>query len=506
VDLRTYLTILRRRKAVIAVTTVAALLAAAIGTLLMPPVYAATTTLRVTTAASLSGDSVSYDSIMYATRLLNTYAKIATGDSALDELSRRLALGQRPKVRVDVPANSELIRISVESRDPAVAAEATRTLVDILMARAREAPTTAAQGARQALAARLAQMDDELRAARAAGQELPGSDASGAATATRRSLELLEERYARLADQYERARLAEAVRSEPLSVLEPATVPEAPVSPGRALTIAVALLLGLVGGTGLAFLIEHLDPRLYTARHIEDVVNLSVLGAVPATPRARPGGLFDPDSPAQEAIRRVRARVLESDRDASRRSVLVTSAEPGEGKSTVAANLAVSIAQTGRATVVVDGDLRLPAQHRIFDLPNEVGLSSVLRRDATVAAALQASQFAGVRVITSGPTPPNPAELLGSSEMVAVLAELAGSFDVIVLDAPSLLAVADALVLARAVDGVVLVVGRAQARAETVRAAREELISARARSIGVVVNRAELDASHAYYRRVAVGA
>src|SRR2546422_8756807 len=106
----------------------------------MPPVYTAATTLRIIAAANLSGDSVSFDSIMYATRLQNTYAKIATSDGLLDELARRLGLNERPKVRVEVPANSELMQISVESRDPVLAAQAASALAEILMARAREAP------------------------------------------------------------------------------------------------------------------------------------------------------------------------------------------------------------------------------------------------------------------------------------------------------------------------------------------------------------------------------
>ena len=275
-ELRTYLAILDRRRWVIAITAAATLLVAAIGTLLMPPVYTAATTLRIIAAANLSGDYVSFDSIMYATRLQNTYAKIATSDGLLDELARRLGLNERPKVRVEVPANSELMQISVESRDPVLAAQAASALAEILMARAREAPTTAAQSARQALAGRLAELEGELEGARGADQALAG--ASGAALA-RRSLELKEERYARLADQYERARLAEALRPDLMSVLEPASVPEAPTRPRKALNLAVALLLGLVGGVGMAFLVERLDTRLYTARRIEEVVDLSILGA-----------------------------------------------------------------------------------------------------------------------------------------------------------------------------------------------------------------------------------
>jgi polysaccharide biosynthesis transport protein len=273
-----------------------------------------------------------------------------------------------------------------------------------------------------------------------------------------------------------------------------------------ALNLAVALVLGLVGGVGVALVIENLDARLYTARHIEEVVDQSIVAAIPAASASRRSALFDVNSPQHEALRRVRTHLLTANGGAPPHTMLVTSAEPEEGKSTVVANLAAVIAQAGLTVAVVDGDLRVPALHRIFGLPNEIGLSSVLRREATWDQVIQASHVPGVDVITSGPTPPNAAELLGSCEMAALIEQLVRQVDVVLLDAPALLTVADALVLAQAVEGVLLVVGRAQARAEAVRAARDQVINARVKSVGVVINRAEQDTSYGHYRRAAARA
>jgi non-specific protein-tyrosine kinase len=155
------------------------------------------------------------------------------------------------------------------------------------------------------------------------------------------------------------------------------------------------------------------------------------------------------------------------------------------------ANLAFAIAQSGRRVVVVDGDLRRPALHELFGLSNEMGLSSVLKQELSLDEAVQSSRMPGVQVLTSGPLPHNPAEWLNSPQMAALIERLGHQCDMVLVDAPALLAVTDAAVLAPTVDGVLLVVERTQARREAVRAARQQLVDVKARWVGLVVNRAE---------------
>ena len=156
------------------------------------------------------------------------------------------------------------------------------------------------------------------------------------------------------------------------------------------------------------------------------------------------------------------------------------------------------MAQSGRNVLVVDADLRLPTIHKLFNMPNDAGLSNVLKHEARINEVVKHSPVPGVFVLTSGPTPPNPSELLGSSLMANLIKQMAQSFDIVLLDAPALLAVTDAGVLAQAVDGVMLVVSRAQAAQEAVRAARQQLDDVKAPTVGVVVNRAEQDSVHRY--------
>jgi succinoglycan biosynthesis transport protein ExoP len=286
-----------------------------------------------------------------------------------------------------------------------------------------------------------------------------------------------------------------------VSVIEPAFAPSAPSKPPTKRNIALGFMVGLAGGIGLAFLFENLDTTLYTTEQIKEVAELSTLGKIPTARRQRQVTFFNGNSPQGEAFRRLRTHIFTLDQGMPLQTLLVTSAEPREGKSTIVANLALAIAQSGRKVIVVDGDLRRPTLHRIFDLSNEIGLSSILKQEATLDEAAQDSKIAGVQVLTSGPLPSNPAELLGSPQMTALIEQLAQQFDMVLLDTPSLLAVTDAAVLAPTVDGVVLVVGRAQAQREAVRAAHQQLVYVKARSIGVVVNRAEQDGSYYYYHR-----
>jgi len=293
----------------------------------------------------------------------------------------------------------------------------------------------------------------------------------------------------------------EVIRANTLAVVEPAVTPRAPSKPRKALNIGLGFMVGLAGGVGLAFLFENLDTTLHTTQQIEEVVTLSTLGKIPAAKRQQQVALFNGNSPQGEALRCLRTNIFALDHDVHLQTLLVTSAQPREGKSTIVAGLAFAIAQSGRTVIVADGDLRLPTLHKTFDLPNEIGLSSILEQKATLDEAVQESNIPGVQVLTSGPLPSNPAELLDSPQMAALIEQLAQQFDMVLLDAPSLLAVTDAAVLAPVVDGVVLVVGRTQAQREAVQAACQQLADVKARSIGVVVNRAEQDGRYTYYHR-----
>ncbi|MBV9544237.1 MAG: hypothetical protein JOY61_07650, partial [Chloroflexi bacterium] len=342
-ELRSYLAILRRRWRIIAITAVVTLAVVGIGTLLMRPLYVASTTLRFSNAANLATDSVSSDSVMYVTRVMNTYSRLATTERVLDDVRGRLGMRQAPQVKVDLPANTDLMVISVQNEDPSVAAAAANAVADILVADIAQLESSPAASARETLGGQLSELQNEL-------QQAPGATDATA----RGTLDLKQQQFARLSDQYERARLLETLRAESISVLEPARVPETPALPRRALNMAIALVVGLVGGTALAFVVENLDTRVYTTRHLEEVVEESILAALPVAPISRSQTFFQTNSPELEALRRVSTELFDPRHTASPRVVLVTSAVPEEGKSTVVANLGVLFATSGRTVAIVD--------------------------------------------------------------------------------------------------------------------------------------------------------
>jgi capsular exopolysaccharide synthesis family protein len=491
-DIRAYIEILWRRKWVIAVTVV--------GTLMATPMYAAATTLRVLTPSSGTVDWASYD-MGYTNRLMNTYAEIAASHPVLEELVQRLGIHNPPQIEVEIVPNTELIQITVEDPNPILVAEAANVLADILIAQSRELYTGGGQTAREILGQQLAQIEDELSQARGEYEALVAQapEDSDRVMAASRSIALKEQTYATLLESYERARVKEAMQANTVFVVEPAATPQAPSKPHKKMNVALGFMVGLAGGVGLAFLFENLDTTLYTVQQIEEVAALSILGKIPIARKRQQITLFNGNSPQAEAFRRLRTNVFALDHKTPFRTLMTTSAEPREGKSTIVANLALAMAQTGHEVIVVDGDLRLPTVHKIFALPNEVGLSSVLQQEATLDEAIQRCHVEGVQVLTSGPRPPNPTELLDSARMTTLIKQLAYQFDVVLLDTPSLLAVTDAVVLARSTDGVLLVVGRTQARRETVQSACQHLADVQAHLVGVIMNRAERDSSYDYY-------
>lgn len=206
--------------------------------------------------------------------------------------------------------------------------------------------------------------------------------------------------------------------------------------------------------------------------------------------------LTDPRSPAAEAYRTLRTNIDFSGLDRSIHALLVTSVAPVEGKSLTLANLAVAMAQGDKRTILVDADLRRPTLHALFGLNNDKGLTSLfIDAKGPIEPALKDVKVPNLQVLTSGPLPPNPAELLGSQRMLDVIAALKQRADIILFDAPPVIAVTDAAVLGKRVDGVVLVVDAGQTRREHARRAKEQLEKLNIRIVGAVLNGASVDNS-----------
>ncbi|MEW6230758.1 MAG: CpsD/CapB family tyrosine-protein kinase [Chloroflexota bacterium] len=218
-------------------------------------------------------------------------------------------------------------------------------------------------------------------------------------------------------------------------------------------------------------------------------------------PRLNLVTVTNPRSPVSEAFRTLRTNIQFSSLDRPLKTILVTSTDPGEGKSTVLANLAVTMAQSGLRTVVADCDLRRPSQHQLFGLSNINGLTSMMVGNAPMqGASIQDTAVPNLRLLASGPLPPNPSELLGSRRMGEIIAFLKDQADLVLFDAPPIIAVTDAAVLASKVDGVLLVVNAGKTKRDLARRAKLLLDKVNANVLGVVLNNVKLEASlYRYY-------
>ena len=208
--------------------------------------------------------------------------------------------------------------------------------------------------------------------------------------------------------------------------------------------------------------------------------------------------ITDPRSPAAEAYRTLRTNLSFFSLDQPLHTLVVTSPAAGEGKSTAVANLAVTMAQSGRRTVLVDCDLRRPSLHELFGRPMAPGLTNLVLEELT-ALPLQATEVDNLWLLTSGPTPPNPADFLGASRMDRVLAQLAEAADIVLFDAPPVVAAADAAILGAKVDGVLLVIQAGRTRRDQSERARELLEQAKVRIVGVALTNAPRESGSGEY-------
>lgn len=316
----------------------------------------------------------------------------------------------------------------------------------------------------------------------------------------RTTLELYQQIYVNLLNSLEAVRLARAQNTPTVKQVEPAVAPsiENPIRPQPEQTTMLAAAIGLALAASIAFLVEYLDVTLKTMDDIERVLNLPVIGYIAQIHHTKGSdeSLYvtrQPRSPVSEAFRSLRANLEFAGVDKPIRRILVTSAGPNEGKSTISTNLAAIIAQGGKKVFLMDADLRRPKVHRFLKLSNQFGLSDLFRTAMPISAVAQKSEeHENLFVITSGSLPPNPAELLGSTRMDNLLTEAEKEADVIVLDGPPTL-VADAQVLSSKADGVILVIHPGHTHADAAMATLEQLNRAGAHVVGVVLNRIPRD-------------
>jgi polysaccharide biosynthesis transport protein len=331
-------------------------------------------------------------------------------------------------------------------------------------------------------------------------------------------IETNKQYFATLSQRQRELEITQGDTANNVTVATPARLPKSPIGPARSRNIVVAFLLSLGVGIGLAFLLDYLDDTLKSVEDVDRYIHLPALALIPALRNERnllkgknppPGEpkdntalalIEDVRSPVAEAYRHLRTSLLLSSAGQPPKTILVTSSQPSEGKTTTAVNTAVMLAQTGAEVLIIDCDLRRPRVHTHFNMANTQGVTNYLSGENNTDALVQTyEKLPNLKIMTSGPVPPNPAELLGSDEMRKLLNTMSQRFTHIIIDSPPTISFTDSSILATMADGVMLVVHGGKSSRAVVRRAKQQLLDVGGHIFGIVLNNVKLEGSNSYY-------
>ncbi|MGH2652962.1 MAG: polysaccharide biosynthesis tyrosine autokinase [Actinomycetota bacterium] len=504
VDLREYLAVLRTRKWSIAAITAVSVVAALFFSFRQMPIYESEAEVLVN-AIPPSG----FQLVLFPAPNLDTERAVASSVQVADLAADRLRAAQDPRellehLSVEVATNSEVLIFRYADPRPLDSQRKAQAFAEGYLDFRRQRALERLVEAEESIQQQIDEVSAELRQVnRRIGTTEDQVERANLQTRTSQlaaQLAVLEQ---------EKSRLVPAGTVSVGEVIAPASLPSSPASPNHVLNGMLALLVGLALGVGFAFLRERLDDRLRGQADLEARSGAPVLAVVPRVATWKKNDetplvtLADPRSGAAEAYRTLRTGLLFAAAERGVRMIMVTSPHPGEGKTATAANLAVVLSQAGRRVIVVSADLRKPRLHKFFGAKNEAGLSLLLTGEVGLREAIQDVGVSGLRVVPSGPVPKNPAELLGSHAMEKALDRFREGADVIVVDSPPVLDVADTITVAAFADAVVMVADAEHTSRGALSHARKQLDQVRAEVIGAVLN--NLDPTKArmypyYYR------
>jgi len=503
VELRDYLNILRARTWMIVLITVAFTLAAAGLSALQTPQYVATAKVSLS-AQSSSSDALGalFSGGDSTERQLATQIQLMQVRAVAENVIRTLGLGTSPAKLLDQVAvtrvgQTAIVAISATDADPKHAADIANAMATEYVASSRSARRESLKAAADEVQRRLDDAKVEILALgrkinAQANRKTPAGQSNNISAEWAAQLSIATDLYNTLAQKLEELRVSEQLETGSGRVVESAIVNPKEISPKPVRSAILGLIAGLMVGMGAAVLLTYLDNTIKSKEEAEEVFRAPVLGHIPVEKLGKGESrrltiVERPGSSAAEAYRALRNNLDFINFEHSIKTLLIASAAPGEGKSTLAANLAVSLAQSGKKVVLVNCDFRRPTTDQFLDVSNMIGLSDVLMGAHSLKSVLQRPRGEEVLVLTSGKMPPNPSELLGSQKMADLLTSLGEWADWIILDSPPLLAVADGTSLARWADAVLMVVRVATTSREVAKRGRDMLDMVGAHVAGVVV-------------------
>ncbi len=496
-DLRDQLAVVRRRLRLISATLLVTAFAAGLVSLTLPKTYQSQAALIV--GNSINAVSPDLNQVLLSQRLSQTYAQVATQRATLQRVIDRLGLAATTddlasRVSAEARQDSTILVVSASDRDPIRAAAIANGIADELIT-----SSPAIQGSRLDIQAFIDEGLQETRAQIASSQaqintlsakRSPTSADLADLAALRSQLVGLQTTFSDFLS------LSSSASANRLTLSDPAIPATQPASPKLALNLALGIVIGLVLGLAFAFLVEQFDQTVRTPEEATAATGLPTLGTIG---KMRLGYrkpklyflamLLYPRSAVAERFRALRTNVAYANGERPLRTILVTSAMPGEGKTIFACNLAIAFAQADLLTVLVDADLRRPTVHEVFRLPNLAGLSGLLKgEDLRVESFLQSTEEANLKVLSAGVPVSNPSELLQSRQLSLVLTKLAGSADVIIIDSPPLRAVSDPAILAAIADGTLLVIEAGKTSRRAISRSLESIARTGGHMLGVALN------------------
>lgn len=492
-ELRDYLNVISvRRGVIISAILIVAFVALAVS-LLEPKVYSGEAKVLISesdTGAALLGTIIPELSSQ-PERALQTQVQLVEVRPVAEAAIKKLDLGMSPEallsdVNVTSVGQTNLISIRAQAGSPELAAQIANTMADEYVAASRERKRESIKAAADEVEQRLNVAREEILDA---GRRI---QASGQSQELAAQLQIATGTYTTLADKLEQLRINEQLETGSGAVVQQAVASNEIVSPKPLRNAGLGVLVGLVFGLVMAFLYEYLDNTVKSTEEAEKVYGAAVIGHIPAE-KVEPGRkrqlaiVESPGSPTAEAYRMLRNSLDFVNFEHDIKTLMVTSAAPAEGKSTVVANLAMSLAQAGKKVALVACDFRRPTTDQFFQVNNVVGLSDVLLGTHSLKSALQQTMGDRLVILTAGKMPPNPNELLGSVKMKEIIESLEEWADWVILDTPPVLAVADPVSVARVVDGVLMVSKAGESTREAATKSVELLGKVGAKVIGVVV-------------------
>lgn len=505
IELRALLRPLFRWWWLIALATVIAAVSSMVYTLLQPAVYESRTTLVV--GSAMTDPNPTSNQIFLAQQLAETYAGLAQREPIQTATLEALGIEWLPFYTVQASPNSPIVEIVVVDQDPTFARDVAAMLAQQLIlqgpaGRSERRREQFVDSQLERLQASIVETQDEIAQNQ---QELANLFSAREIANKENQIDALDKKLYTLQSNYA-ALLATTQQgaANALSILEPANIPLEPVNSQLLVNMVVAAIVGLALAAGGAYLIDFLDDSIKDGEDAQQLLGVPTLATVPELMAEEEHQklvmLYTTPHPAAEAYRMLRTNLQFTSVDRPLNMLLVTSPAPEDGKSLTAANLAAAYTRAGKRVILIDADLHRPSQQRFFRLRNNWGLTLALfDNNMEINHLLQETTIPGLQVLTTGPLPPNPAELLGSRRMQEILLELREQADILIIDSPPISAVSDALILTNQADGVLLVVKAGKTSRALARKALNTLRQIKATVIGTVYNGvAEYDSDYTY--------